>query len=167
MRGKKGEKHYDPEDPPRRRANKQRGHGTYDNDRPPVVGTVGRRSGQVRLRVVKHTVAKHWNTLSPNSPYLPPESILTSGGATTPLFVSMLRSTMAFMNGHVTMTVMVFVKFIPTLLKACGLDCVSSLAHFEVCTRSICLVTLQFMNMLSISRRFRLSLFPLWCNPIS
>ena len=55
MRGKKGEYHPDPDDPPRRRANKQRGHGTYDNDRPPVVGTVGRESGQVRLRVVHHT----------------------------------------------------------------------------------------------------------------
>ena len=55
MRGKKGQKHADPADPPRRRANKQRGHGTYDNDRPPVVGTVGRESGQVRLRVVKRT----------------------------------------------------------------------------------------------------------------
>ena len=55
MRGKKGQKHADPADPPRRRANKQRGHGTYDNDRPPVVGTVGRESGQGRLRVVKRT----------------------------------------------------------------------------------------------------------------
>jgi transposase len=55
MRGKKGEKHADPADPPRRRANKRRGHGTYQNDRPPVVGTVGRGSGQVRLRVVKRT----------------------------------------------------------------------------------------------------------------
>ena len=58
MRGKKGKKHADPDDPPRRRANKQRGPGTYANDRPPVVGTVGRRSGQVRLRVVKHTDRK-------------------------------------------------------------------------------------------------------------
>jgi len=55
MRGKEGEPHRNPNDPPRRRANKQRGHGTYDNDRPPVVGTVGRESGQVRLRVVHHT----------------------------------------------------------------------------------------------------------------
>ncbi|MCA1574142.1 MAG: IS1595 family transposase [Acidobacteria bacterium] len=55
MRGKKGHKHRDPRDPPRRRANKRRGHGTYANDRPPIVGTVGRRSGQVRLRVVKRT----------------------------------------------------------------------------------------------------------------
>ena len=58
MRGKKGEKHSDPADPPRRRANKHKGHGTYDNDRPPIVGTVGRESGQVRLRVAKHTDGK-------------------------------------------------------------------------------------------------------------
>lgn len=50
--GKKGEKHADPADPARYRANNRRGHGTYDNDRPPIVGTVGRESGQVRLRVV-------------------------------------------------------------------------------------------------------------------
>jgi transposase len=53
--GKKGMRHPDPADPPRRRANKRRGHGTYANDRPPVVGTVGRESGQVRLRVVQRT----------------------------------------------------------------------------------------------------------------
>jgi transposase len=54
-RGKKGDNHCDPDDPPRRRANKQRGHGTYENDRPPIVGTVGRASGQCRLRVREHT----------------------------------------------------------------------------------------------------------------
>jgi hypothetical protein len=58
MRGKKGDYHGDPDDPARVRANKQRGHGTYDNDRPPIVGTVGRQSGQVRLRVVHHTDQK-------------------------------------------------------------------------------------------------------------
>ena len=58
MRGKKGEKHHDPSDPPRCRANKQKGHGTYGNDRPPIVGTVGRESGQVRLRMVKRTNGK-------------------------------------------------------------------------------------------------------------
>jgi transposase len=58
MRGKKGEKHLDPSAPPRHRANKQKGHGTYDNDRPPILGTIGRTSGQVRLRMVKHTDGK-------------------------------------------------------------------------------------------------------------
>jgi len=58
MRGKKGEKHSDPLDPPRRRANKRRGHGTYENDRPPVVGTVGRQRGQCRLRVRHPTDGK-------------------------------------------------------------------------------------------------------------
>lgn len=57
MRGKKGQRHRDPRDPPRRRANKRRGHGTYANDRPPVVGTVGRESGQCRLQVCQHTKA--------------------------------------------------------------------------------------------------------------
>ena len=34
---------------------KRRGRGTYANDRPPVLGTVGRVSGQLRLRVVTTT----------------------------------------------------------------------------------------------------------------
>jgi len=57
-RGKKGDEHFDPLDPPRRRANKQRGRGTYANDRPPVIGTVGRQTGQVRLRVLLDTKGK-------------------------------------------------------------------------------------------------------------
>jgi transposase-like protein len=47
----KGLAHSNPLDPPRRRANKQRGHGNFDNDRPPVVGVIGRQSQQVALQV--------------------------------------------------------------------------------------------------------------------
>lgn len=73
-RGKKGDRHDDPEDPPRRRANKRRGHGTYDNDRPPIVGSVGRGSGEARLRVIKHTDKK---TLVPHvHDYTPGEATL-------------------------------------------------------------------------------------------
>ena len=43
--GEKGVPHLDPDDPPRHRANKRRGHGTKANDRPPVVGVVGRQTG--------------------------------------------------------------------------------------------------------------------------
>jgi hypothetical protein len=53
--GEKGIRHADPADPPRRRANKRCGHGTFANDRPPIVGVVGRASGEVRLAAVAHT----------------------------------------------------------------------------------------------------------------
>jgi transposase len=51
MRGKKGIEHFEAADPPRPRANKRRGRGTFANDRPPVLGTIGRQTGEVRLRV--------------------------------------------------------------------------------------------------------------------
>lgn len=57
MRGKKGEKHLIPEDPPRRRALRIKGHGTYANDLVPIVGTVGRQTKQLRLRVIQRTDA--------------------------------------------------------------------------------------------------------------
>lgn len=53
--GEKGVEHFDPLDPPRCRANKRRERGTFANDRPPVVGTIGLETGQVRLRVVSDT----------------------------------------------------------------------------------------------------------------
>ena len=43
--------HPDPADPPRRRANQAAGHGTWDTDRPPVPGVVGRESGRLWSRV--------------------------------------------------------------------------------------------------------------------
>ena len=55
MGGKKGVAHLDPADPPRRRANKRKGHGTWNTDRPPICGVVGRQSGQVRLSVRRHS----------------------------------------------------------------------------------------------------------------
>jgi transposase-like protein len=50
--GEKGREHPDPDDPPRRRGNGRRGHGSFANDRPPVAGLVGRESGEVRLEVI-------------------------------------------------------------------------------------------------------------------
>ena len=43
--GGKGDPCRDPDDPPRRRANKSQGRGTYENDRPPIVGMVSRKTG--------------------------------------------------------------------------------------------------------------------------
>lgn len=53
--GEKSTKHSDPDDPPRRRANKRPGKGTMENDRPPVLGVVGRETGQIRLDVCNDT----------------------------------------------------------------------------------------------------------------
>lgn len=53
--GEKGEVHAERSNPPRRRANKREGRGTMHNDRAPVVGIVGRQSGQIRLAVVEDT----------------------------------------------------------------------------------------------------------------
>lgn len=47
--------HFDAADLPRCRANKQRGRGTFANDRPPVLGVIGRETGAIRLRVVQDT----------------------------------------------------------------------------------------------------------------
>lgn len=55
MRGKKGLPHRDRADPPRRRANRFHGRGTWEHDRPPVFGIVGRTSHQLRLTVARHT----------------------------------------------------------------------------------------------------------------
>jgi transposase len=53
--GEKGRKHADDADPPRRRANKARGHGTWESDRPPIAGVVGRGSGHIRLHLCDHS----------------------------------------------------------------------------------------------------------------
>lgn len=53
--GEQGDLHDDPADPPRRRANKHRGRGTMENDRPPIQGVVGRVSGPIRLTVCEDT----------------------------------------------------------------------------------------------------------------
>ena len=53
--GEKGARHSDPADPPRHRANKRKGRGTLRNDRPPILGVVGRHSGQLRLTVCENT----------------------------------------------------------------------------------------------------------------
>lgn len=44
-------------DPPRRRANQRRGHGTYATDRPPIFSVVGRESRAVRFEVQQHADA--------------------------------------------------------------------------------------------------------------
>jgi hypothetical protein len=51
--GKKSTPHRDPAEPPRRRANKRKGHGTSANDRPPI-SVVSRETGEQRFWVCGH-----------------------------------------------------------------------------------------------------------------
>jgi transposase len=53
-RGKKGTPHRDPTDPPRRRATKRKGHGTFTNDRPPIISIISRDTGEQRFWACDH-----------------------------------------------------------------------------------------------------------------
>lgn len=55
MQGKRGGKDDPITDRPRQRGNQRKGKGTMANDRPPIVGTVGRKSSQIRLKVSDNT----------------------------------------------------------------------------------------------------------------
>ena len=55
--GKKGTPHRNPTNPPCRRANKRKGHGTYANDRPPmisIIAIIARETGEQRFWVCDH-----------------------------------------------------------------------------------------------------------------
>src|SRR5262245_24150277 len=54
MPGKTSTPHRDPTDPPRRRANKRKGHGTDANDRPPIISVLSRETGAQRFWVCDH-----------------------------------------------------------------------------------------------------------------
>ena len=103
--GEKGEPHLDPKDPPRRRGNKRRGHGTYENDRPPVIGTVGRES-----RLVHQTDSA--TLLAHVHKFTHPAAIVYTDGwrGYTVLTVLMRLSVIVMVNGHEMTMPMVFLK---------------------------------------------------------
>jgi hypothetical protein len=142
--GEKGEEHFDPLDPPRRHANKRRGCGTYANERPPVLGVIGRETGQVRLRLVvdtRMTTLSSWNS-SPNRMRW---STPTSTRVIMRFSQYAKRSGMGFMNGHVMTIAMVGLRPIPNArcklgwhrvaflrsirAAGCNVACLQSSAH--------------------------------------
>src|SRR5918999_6253861 len=62
-RGKKSTPHRDSNDLPRRRANKRKGHGTYANDRPPIISIISRDTGEQRWWVGDHADTRTCRTL--------------------------------------------------------------------------------------------------------
>ena len=134
--GEKGEPRRDPKDPPRRRGNKRRGHGTYENDRPPVVGTLGRESGLVQLRVAHRTdgapLSAHVHQFT--------APLLRYGqmdGADIMVLTGLLLSfVMVMVNGQEMTMLMVFVKSTSTRLKVCGQRSATFFAHFVMFIKS-------------------------------
>ena len=55
LRGKKGHEQDDPDTSPRQRGLSQKGRGNFENDRPPILGAVGRESDEIRLEVIPDT----------------------------------------------------------------------------------------------------------------
>ena len=105
--GEKGQLHPDPKDPPRRRANKPQGRGTMGNDRPPILGVLGRESGQIRLTVCEDTKQK---TLQLRLSRTPRPTLRSTPTKATPTTMSlkpdggMPRSTTRKKNGRATTT---------------------------------------------------------------
>ncbi len=62
-RGNKSTPHRDPIDPPRRRANQRKGHGTSANDRPPLISIIARDTGEQRWWVCDHANRQPCHTL--------------------------------------------------------------------------------------------------------
>ena len=135
--GKKSDPHRDPADPPRRRANKRRGHGTYANDRPPIVGTVGRPSGQCRLRVAARTdqATLHAHLQTFTRPCAPCYTDEWRGYQDAPR-AHRHHLSRARLNGRVMMMAMVTRRH-PIRVKACGRPCATSYAPFAASTRRI------------------------------
>ena len=142
--GEKGDKHVDPSDPPL--GNKRRGHGTYENDRPPIVGTKGRESLLLRLRLVHRTDAV---TLSAHVHQftLPTATVYTDGWrGYNPIERNVRSFFIKMASGRETQTVMVFTKSIPIRLKASGQQFVPFFARFVVFTKSFSRVTSQSVS---------------------
>ena len=167
MRGKKSKPHLDPSDPPRCRANKRKGRGTYANDRPPILGTVGRESGQVRLRVAHRTDTE---TLSAHVHQF------TQAGATVytdewqgycglnrchstvchgkSLWIPIYRGD----TGQQMLMGMGFERFTPTPSKAFGRPFAISCVPFGAFTRSCWPATLPYVSFASTPNSSRLTL---------
>ena len=116
--GEKSTPHRDPRDPPRRRANKRKGHGTYANDRPPIISVVSRETGEYRFWVCDHADTRTCRSLiADNVPAGTPNSTPMSGRAIGAAIRAMAPSVTACTNGRGMMMTMAGVRCTATPVK--------------------------------------------------
>ena len=123
-------------DAPRRRAHKQRGHGSYANDRPPMVGRVGRDSGKVRRRRVEQREGAP--LCEPVEPFTTPDTHVYTDEwrAYNRVDRPHASSVMLKKKGRPLTMPMAFVKFIVIRSKAWGRSCAISCGFFGVYTKN-------------------------------
>jgi transposase len=153
-RGKKGDENFDPLDPPRCRANTQRGRGTYANDRPPVLGVIGGETGAIRLRVVLDTKSR--TLCSFVQQFTHPDTVVYTNEYQSYNALQRIRETVCHGVKEWARAIrMDGMKSIPIPTKGCGRDCAISCVPFTGYASVFFMVTLRFMSFVSISRPFR------------
>ena len=160
--GGKGEPHHDPQDPPRRRANKKKGHGTYDNDRPLTM--IGHRSWARSDVPVGSAACKYAGTpmvlpcalRCSGTPQPGQPATATSGRATAAWSGRTGKSSMAKSSGRGTLMGTASTRCIPTASRACGRVCATGCVRSVVCISVTCRATSLCANMpstINASRR--------------
>ena len=157
--GEKGEPHKDPKDPPRRRGNKRKGHGIYENDRPLLSARWGVKVVWCDYALNTEPMVRHSPHMctSLRSPLLP--SIQMDGAVIMVLTAPVLLSAIVMVNGREMAMRMVFAKSTSIRLKASGQRCATFCAHFAVFIKSSFRDILLSVNLLLISNLLRLILY--------
>ena len=139
--------------------NKHKGHGTYENNRLPIVGTLGRESGLVRLRVEHRTDGATLSAHVHSSRVLLLPSTQMDGAAIIVLTAPMLFFPIVMVNGREMAMQMVFAKSTSIRLKASGQRCATFYAHFAMFIKSSFRDILLSVNLLLISKLLLLILY--------
>jgi hypothetical protein len=101
-----------------RRANKRKGHGTYANDRPPIISIISHDTGEQRFWVGATRTGGRAVPSSPKTFQLATRGCIPANGrATGAVIRPMPLSAMVYANGRGMTMVMAHVKFIATPVR--------------------------------------------------
>ena len=146
--GEKGDPHRDPSDPPRRRGNKRKGHGTYANDRPRSLALLDAPVSKCDCGSCFTPIKRPSRIMFTGSPALMRPCIQMLGGGMLPWIASMPRCATAMASGREMMIPMGFAKFIPIPLKVSGRRFATSFVPFGAFIKSASLAILLFVSSL-------------------
>ncbi len=135
---KKSDRPPDPADPPRRRANTQRGHGTFANDRPPICSVVSRDTSEIRYVVTDQATKETCRAIVATS--VPAEGTIfytDEGRAITTCIPCIGGCATAITSGHGTMMAMDDARCIAIPATAGAQHCAGSCGPCAGCIKPI------------------------------